>query len=92
MIDITRMNNTEFKEFTKGRFFGIKFKTKKGDIREYKTCRTEVGKYTKGGSNNVESNKPEMVTVWPKELVDQYRTVTLPNVVEFKFQGKTYKY
>lgn len=91
-VDVRRMTNEEFKQFTKGQWFSVTFEKQNKELRTYKTCRTDVKKYTKGGINNVETNRPNMVTVWPKELKDQYRTLNLETVKEFKFQGKVWEY
>ena len=90
--DLKNMNNEEFKAFTKGRWFGCGFIKKDGTLREYKGCRTDVKKYTNGGHNNVESNKPHMVTVWPNRQDKQYRTLNLQTIKTFTFGGVTYEY
>ena len=90
--DLHNMSNEDFKRFTKGLWFSCKFIKKDGTLREYKGCRTDVKKFTKGGYNNVESNKPHMVTVWPNRQDKQYRTLNLQTVKSFTFQNKTWEY
>ena len=81
------MTNSEFKAFTKGKFFGVKFIKADGSVREYKGCRCEVSKFTNGGSNPVE-HKSNLVTVYTPNEQRHYSTLNLKNVVEFTFQGE----
>lgn len=83
-VDIRKMSNTEFKGFTKGRFFSCKFLTKENKVREYKSCRVNVKCDTKGGENTVE-HKNNLVTVWLEENGQRkYRTLDLTKIIYFK--------
>lgn len=89
-IDIRKMTNTEFKNFTKGKFFTCKFLTKQNKEREYKSCRVDVKCDTKGGINTVE-HKNHLVTVWLEENGERkYRTLNLERVTDFKCGGFKY--
>ena len=92
MIDITRMNNTEFKELTKGRFFSCKFIKKDGSLREYKGARVEVTKDSKFTMHNNVEHKKNLVSVYVPNEKRPRATLNLETVKELTFQGKTYKY
>lgn len=91
-VDVISMTNTEFKEFTKGKFFTCKFIKKDNSLREYKGARVEVTKDSKFSMHNNVEHKKNLVSVYVPNEKRPRATLNLETVKEFTFQGKTYVY
>lgn len=91
-IDVRKMNNTEFKEFTKGRFFTATFTKKDGSLREYKGARVEVTKDSQYTMHNNVEHKQNLVSVYVPNEKRPRATLNLSTVKKFAFQGQVWEY
>ena len=72
-----------------GKIFGVEFIKKDGSLRKM-SCRKNVTKGLKGGSNTV-SHLPEYTTVY--SMNDKgYRNVSIPNIRKIKGCATTYNF
>lgn len=90
-LDIRKMTNQEFKEFTKGKIFNATFVKKDGSLREYKGARVNVTKDSVGGDNTVEVH-PNLVSIYVPHEKRPRATLNLETVKRFAFQGKVWEY
>lgn len=85
---IKAMTNTEFKEFTNGKFFSCTFVKKDGSLRTYKGARVNVTKDSVGGANTVE-HKNNLVTLYVSNEKRPRCTLNLETLKSLTFQGET---
>lgn len=86
---VNQMTNQEFKEYTKGKFFSVKFLKKDNTERVYKGARVEVTKDSKWTMHNNVEHISNLVSVYVPNEPRPRATLNLSTIIEFTFQGET---
>lgn len=72
-----------------GRFFGVTFRKRNGELRTM-NARKGVRKFAKGGAKKIGLPWQPYITVWSRND-NGYRTVNLATVQEITANGNTYR-